>query len=171
MTELDLATIFATAIELEMTGLETYLRFGIRTKDVTGKNMYMRLAKDELDHLRIFEKYRVRLLAAQELAITPEEIKPIAFVKPELREVDVKTKGEEHADELTALQTALDLERRSIEFYANWASKTTDAELRRLLLNLKEVEESHFDLIQTEIDSLTGTGFWFGVPEFDLEAG
>lgn len=171
MAETDLATIFATAIEIEMTGLETYLRFGMRTKDVTGKNMYMRLAKDELEHLRIFEEYRSRVLAGQELGAAPSEMKPITFVRPELRKVDAQTKGEEHADELTALQTALDLERRSIEFYTNWASKTTDPELRRLLVQLKEVEESHFDLIQAEIDSLTGTGFWFGIPEFDLEAG
>ena len=171
MADKDLPSVIATAIELEMAGLETYLRLGMRTKDVTGKNMFMRLCLDELEHLRIFDEYRLKVLEGKKWRPSAGGFKPLSVVRPELREIDQKTKGEEHADELTALQTALDLERRAIEFYTNWMSKATDPELRRLLQTLKEVEESHFDLIQAEIDSLTGTGFWFGIPEFDLEAG
>jgi rubrerythrin len=170
MAELELGTILAQAVGIEMDGLEVYLRFAMQTQVPTGKNMFIRLAKDELQHLRLFEEYRSKLLAGKEVAVASSNLKPIQLAGPELRKIDRVTKGRAQADELAALEAARDFERRSIEFYARWASKTADLELRKLLLTLKEVEESHFELIQAEIDSLSGTGFWFGIPEFNLEA-
>ncbi|MDZ7372713.1 MAG: ferritin family protein [candidate division KSB1 bacterium] len=171
MSGSDVSLVVNEAIQIEINGLDSYLRFASRTRHLTGKNMFIRLAKDELEHLRLFEKLRPKLLAGQPASTQEAEVRPISFVRPQLRKVDRVTKGEEHADELTALEAALELERKSIEFYGRWAEDVADPELRKLLLSLKEVEESHFDLLQAEMDSLTGTGFWFGVPEFDLEAG
>jgi hypothetical protein len=34
-----------------------------------------------------------------------------------------------------------------------------------------EIEEAHAAIVQAEIDSVNGTGFWFDVMEFSLEAG
>jgi hypothetical protein len=34
---------------------------------------------------------------------------------------------------------------------------------------LEEMEISHYNLIQAEIDSINKTGFWFSVREFTLE--
>jgi hypothetical protein len=31
------------------------------------------------------------------------------------------------------------------------------------------MEQAHAALIQAEIDNITATGFWFGLPEFTLE--
>ena len=45
-----------TAIEVEDNGLVTFLKFARRTKDITGKNMFIRLAMDELEHRQILEK-------------------------------------------------------------------------------------------------------------------
>jgi peptide deformylase len=33
-----------------------------------------------------------------------------------------------------------------------------------------EIEEGHARIVQAEIDTLTGMGFWFDVQEFRLEA-
>ena len=168
---LDLAKAVLTAMELEMAGLETFIKLARKTKNETGKNMFLRLASDELEHMKFFHQYRLRLEKEGKWAPPAADFKPIAVVRPALQEIDAKTKGEEHADELTALRTALELERRSVEFYNGLMERTVDPEVRQLFAKLRDVEEGHYELIQAEIDSLTGQGFWFGVPEFDLEAG
>jgi hypothetical protein len=35
---------------------------------------------------------------------------------------------------------------------------------------LAEMEEAHQALLQAELDSIHGDGFWFGLPEFTLES-
>ncbi len=168
---LDLAKAILTALELEMAGLETFIKLARKTKNETGKNMFLRLANDELDHMKFFHQYRLNLEKEGKWTPPPIDFKPIAVVRPALQEIDARTKGEEHADELTALRTALELERRSVEFYNRLMERTTGREVRQLFAKLRDIEEGHYELIQAEIDSLTGQGFWFGVPEFDLEAG
>jgi rubrerythrin len=48
--------------------------------------------------------------------------------------------------------------------------KTDDADGRAMYAYLVEQEEGHHTILQGEYDYLTGTGFWFDIQEFDLEA-
>jgi hypothetical protein len=34
-----------------------------------------------------------------------------------------------------------------------------------------EIEQGHLAIVQAEIDSVSGLGFWFDMREFDLETG
>lgn len=38
-----------------------------------------------------------------------------------------------------------------------------------MFLRLAEWEDSHFELIQAELDYVKNTGFWFGVHEFKMD--
>ncbi|MDZ7378537.1 MAG: rubrerythrin, partial [candidate division KSB1 bacterium] len=49
----EVAKSLQTALAIEDQGLETYLKFARQTKDLTGKNMFIRLAMDEHEHRRI----------------------------------------------------------------------------------------------------------------------
>ena len=155
-------------IEIEKNGIKTYLDFAFRTKDCTGKNMFIKLARDEFDHMTILEKELVSLL--EKKCWIREEI-PISIaekVAPALRRIE-KIKSDDGVGELGALKTALELEKRSIEFYKSSREKITDQKAVVIFNRLIEMEESHYDLIQAEIDHIESTGFWFGIPEFSLE--
>jgi len=78
-------------------------------------------------------------------------------------------KGKRGIDQVQALQAALDQERHSIELYRSQLATATDPSARKTFRNLMEMEEAHFDIIQAELDNITETGFWFQVPEFNLE--
>ena len=39
------------------------------------------------------------------------------------------------------------------------------------IIQLVQMEESHYNIQQAELDHILGIGFWFDIPEFDLEAG
>ncbi len=48
-------------------------------------------------------------------------------------------------------------------------AKAADAGARKTFRKLMEMEEAHYEIIQAELDSITKTGFWFQIPEFNLE--
>ena len=156
-------------IVLEKTGLKNYLDYGFRTKDCTGKNMFLKLARDEFDHMTILEKELNSLLTSRcwIKEEVPESI--IEKVAPKLRDIE-KKKSEDGLKELDALKTALDGEKKSIEFYKSEQGKLKDTNAANIFNRLIEMEESHYDLIQAEIDHIEKTGFWFGIAEFSLEA-
>lgn len=156
-------------IEAEKEGLITYLRFARKTKDPTGKNMFIRLAMDEFDHMETLEKQLENLLENKcwaKVEIPKSEFEELV---PKLEERDVETKGESGVGELSALNTALDLEKKAIDFYKERQDKEKDPEAIAMYKRLVEMETSHYDIIQAEIDYIKGTGVWFGIPEFSME--
>lgn len=165
----EVLTAFKMGMETELLGLGSYLKFAKTTKDATGKNMFITLAADELEHFRILE----RALAEQKVGgdMSGIEVHPsiIQKITPKLGSRDSRIKGESGVDQVNALQTALDQERRSIELYRQQLGKPISSEARIIFERLMEMEESHYDLIQAELDSINETGFWFHIPEFDLE--
>jgi hypothetical protein len=85
---------------------------------------------------------------------------------PRLSDRDRRIRGLEGQTDLAALNTALDAEQRAARFYAEQVASGEGAAMYR---RLAEMEQAHAALIQAEIDNITATGFWFGLPEFTLE--
>jgi rubrerythrin len=158
-----------TAIEVEDNGIITFLKFARQTKETTGKNMFIRLAMDEHEHRRILEKQLHTFLENgqwEKIVIPPSELERL---RPSIREKQHRTKGESGMAELDALNTALDLEKKTATFFREQAEVVTEPAAKDLFVRLAEWEEAHFDIIQAELDSIQGTGFWFGIPEFQMD--
>jgi len=161
--------ILKTAIEIEDNGLMTFLDFARKTRDETGKNMFIRLAMDEHEHRRILEAQLAKILEGhplQNIEIPKSEIEQVA---PKIREKQQRTRGESGLKEIDALNTALDLERQAAKFFRDKAAIIDNSDAKALFIRLAEWEEAHFDIIQAELDSIQGTGFWFGIPEFQMD--
>ncbi len=158
-----------TAIEIEDQGLFNFLKFARQTKDTTGKNMFIRLAMDEHEHRRIIDKQLTNLMEGKPLVKVEIPKSEIERVAPTIREKQQKTRGESGLLEIDALNTALDLERNAAKFFREQANLVSDAEAKALFIRLAEWEDAHFDIIQAELDSIQGTGFWFGIPEFQMD--
>ncbi len=160
--------ILKKGIKIEKNGIATYLDYAFKTRDTTGKNMFIRLAEDELQHMEILEKQLEGIMCNQTWVCEdiPESI--IEKIAPRIRDLD-RPKSEQGLDELAALKTALDLEKKSIEFYKENKTKISNPEADKIFDRLIEMEESHYDLIQAEIDNIEKTGFWFGIAEFTME--
>lgn len=169
-TTQDLVELITKAIEVEKNGLSTYLKYARLTKEVTGKDMFILLASDEYEHMRLLEDMLENVTKGQEVNL-PEKIdlSIVEKVVPKLRKKARVTVGQAGADELTALKTALDMERNAIEYYQRLHDSLKDEQLRSIAHRLVEMEEGHYDMIQMQIDSVTNTGFWFDMKEFSLE--
>lgn len=165
----DVAKSLQVALTIEDQGLETYLKFARQTRDLTGKNMFIRLAMDEHEHRRIIERQLHHVLEGQPLAqveIPPSEVERIV---PAIRDKHLKTRGEAGLAEVEALTTALDLERKAAAFFRQQAEKAGSTEARAMFVRLAEWEDTHYDLIQAELDHINRTGFWLGIPEFQMD--
>ena len=160
---------YKIAIEAELVGLKTYLDLARKTSDPMGKNMFIILATDELEHYRVLQ--RAMSKAGVEGGFSGVEVHDSLFerMQPRLGQRTLRTKGEEGADQLNALRAALDSERRAAELYRQMYADAMDEEARAVFKKLIKVEEAHYDIIQAEIDHITETGHWFGMPEFDME--
>ena len=158
-----------TAIEIEDNGLLNFLRFARQTKDTTGKNMFIRLAMDEHEHRRIIEKQLTNLMEGKPLIKIEIPKSEIEQVAPTIREKQQRTRGESGLLEIDALNTALDLERKAAKFFRDQADLVDDPDAKAMFIRLAEWEDAHFDLIQAELDSIQGTGCWFGIPEFQMD--
>jgi rubrerythrin len=158
-----------TAIVAEKKSLANYLEFGLRTDDASGKNMFLRLASDELEHVNILERQSQSLQESGDWLKIEIEPSDVEMIVPRLGEKDVKIRGTSGQDQVTALHTALALEKRSHDFYAVQARQTNDAKAREMYQRLAEMEAAHYELVQAEIDAIGNTGFWLGLREFSLE--
>lgn len=158
-----------TALESEKTGLINYLNFAYQTKDETGKNMFLRLAMDEFEHMRLLEQQEHSM--QQKECFLPMTIEPSIIEKlaPKLQAKDIRIRGKQGIDQLAALRTALELEDQAIKFYRAQAETNPDTNAKTMFARLVEMEQAHYELLQAEIDAIEKTGFWFNLREFSLE--
>ena len=158
-----------TALAVEENGLKTYLNFALQTKDQNGKNMFIRLAMDEQEHRRIIGEQLDQLAEGKPWKAVEVALSVLEKVAPKIHVEDQRIKGESGLLALDALETALEMERAAADLFAGQARLATDSEARALFLRLKEWEDAHYEIIQAEIDSIKGTGLWFGMSEFQMD--
>lgn len=167
-TETEMA-ILALAIEAEKESLRQYLNFAWQTKDTSGKNMFIRLALDEYHHWQVLEENVCALQKLREWANFTPFYSGLEQLVPKLSDKSIRIKGSDGQNELSALQTALELENSARNFYLQQAATVQSHSAQNLFRRLAEIEQTHIEIIQAEIDSILKTGFWFGLPEFSME--
>lgn len=169
-TKDEILKAYGFAIELEKESLKSYLDLAKRTHDVTGKNMFIWLAREEYEHMRILESIRDKVLQDQPIGKVEIEEDELQKLLPDIKKLEKKKSSVAETHQIHALQAALEHEAQSRDFYKEQAEKTEDPELKQLFTRLAEMEQAHYDLILAQLDFIKGTGFWFGIPEFDIES-
>jgi rubrerythrin len=164
MTSPETLAALAIATEAEKQSLRTYLGLAWNTHDASGKQMFIRLATDEFEHMRLLETWRIE--QAPPAAV---ELSAIERLVPRLSDKSLQIRGTSGQHQLSALNAALDLERSARTFYAEQARLSETGPARDTFTRLAEMESAHYELLQAEIDNISEDGFWFGLREFTLE--
>jgi rubrerythrin len=118
--------------------------------------MFQRLAAEESDHLRRLQaEHRALLEENQWLRREPTRL-PVSrkiaqeiFPQKELLRLQVT----DEMTELQALDLAMDLERRSHEFFEAFANQLTDPSGRKAFLDFAKAEEAHLEELRAEYDA------------------
>jgi Fur family ferric uptake transcriptional regulator len=154
-------TVVRDAIELtlaiERRGYTFYTNASRKTKNGSGRLMFQRLAAEESDHLRKLQAEHHSLLEKHEwlkreparLSLSRKIVEEI-FPQKELLKIEVK----DETSDLDALNIAMNLERRSHQFFTDFAKQISDANGRRIFMEFARDEESHLQALVKEYNTL-----------------
>jgi rubrerythrin len=161
-----------TALHYEGRVIAVYFDAMHRSQDPIAKKVFKTLNEDEASHVRYLKEKLDELTTAGrvkpgKLATT---IPPAEKIGAALKDSRGRAASPASEEELNLLRRALALEIETCEFYQKMA-RDLPTEDRALFERFVEIEEGHRAIVQAEIDSITGTSFWFDIPEFRLEAG
>lgn len=155
------------ALEAEKEGLIMFLKFAKDTESITGKNMFITLAQDEMAHIRDLESMATELTETGAIEGNFFEGKPISTINKE--ELKKKITESSNAEDLDAIDLAIEQEKQAITHYTKCADDAqTDIE-RKIYLQLMEEEKVHQLILEAEKDSMKGSGFWVDFREFTPE--
>jgi rubrerythrin len=158
-----------TAIEYETKIRDLYKAAAESTQDPAATRIFNALGDDEQGHLAYLEdrlrqwRKTGRITAERlETTIPSREVisREVEKLKPRLAEDDQKS-------EKQMFSKALHLEVETSRFYEQMVAEMTD-EGQKMFARFVEIENGHIDMVQAELDYISGTGYWFDVKEFDM---
>jgi len=162
-----------TAIEFERKVLKVYQDAGKNAVDPVGRSVFSQLAKEEAGHVaylesRLTEWQKGGHIAWEELRTVVPDKERIAEGRKRLAK---PMRGKPaSATEVEYLKRALVAEKETSAFYRRMVSELAE-ERRTLFARFLEIEEGHVAIVEAELDAVSGSGFWFGLKEFDVEKG
>lgn len=162
------AQAMRTAIDMEKSGHRFFSDAAATVTNEAGRKVFRRLASEEMVHLQVFEKIFTALTQGTDWKKAVGQIEPVKRV-PYFDEAKKQFKAADMSVELDYLRKALDLERNAMTFFAKAAREAETPEARDVFQSILAEEQSHYDLIQAEIDSINGSGYWFDVQEFYMD--
>lgn len=157
------------AYEAEKTGLRSYLKYAKETKVGAGKNMFVQLAADEVDHMELIEKFTEKVMAGEPLEAVKVPQGRLSKFMPKTSDASLQAIDKGAIGDEEALKIALEHEKKAMEFYQKESEKSTNPNVKDFFAKLAEVESKHYAIIQAELDFIRKDGFWFDAMEFSVE--
>ena len=155
--------VLSQALKLEREGRAFYLQAAKATVDAKGKEVFASLAADEQKHAEMI----LRQLDAVEgngafVPLPDVNVIPIdanARIFP-LSAKEIRSKVGVDSNALEAIQVALENEVRSYDLYREASQETDDLVAKALYTWLVQAEHTHFELLMSNWQSLSGMGGW-----------
>jgi len=165
----ELIMAFKTAYEAEKEGMRTYLHFAKETNVAGGKDMFIQLALDEVDHMEMIEKFMEKTLKGE--TYTPVEVPAgrLSKILPDLDDASRQKTEKSSVSDEKAIKVGMEQEEKAKKFYLEEAGKADDSIVKAFFEKLAAVEQKHYDILSAELSFMQKDGFWFDAMEFSLE--
>lgn len=170
---MNLGDAITTALEFETKVRNVYRDAVSKAQDPVAKRVFGALEKEEQEHLeylanRLSEWKKDGKVAVARLDTSvPTRPQIASEVKKIEGKLATKAPGQASDVEVDMLKRAFELEVETANFYKKMVSELS-GEGQALFARFVEIEEGHQAIVQAEIDSVTGMGFWFDFQEFDM---
>lgn len=170
---MNLEQAIKTALEYENKVHETYKEAMDKAEDEVGKRVFGVLAKEELGHIQYLESCLEKWKEAGKL--TPEALDTAIPTQTKIDEgagklkQQLEQKREPRPVEVELLRRAIEVETETSNFYKQMVSELGDE--GELFRRFVEIEEGHLAIVKAELDSVTGMGYWFDMPEWQFQDG
>jgi rubrerythrin len=180
--EFDMEEILSVAIATEWEGYAFYRTLAEKTRSPLGKEMFNRLAEEEVEHVRVLEQVSC---AYSDGCVYMDYDTALEYIECEvdLDEVDeewatctetapIFKQGVDRAErlnDLDALRIASETEAAAVVHYREAAETAPNEEARSFFSHLVKIESGHQKLLAAEYDYYAANGFYFDQREFSLE--
>ena len=156
------------AIKLEVNGRKFFNHAAEVTEHEKGKKMFLFLAEEEVKHLETFSKMFSEILGGDDWRtyIGHRDLEGEAPLVEKLKER--LSRGERKSD-LEALSIGMELEMAAITFFQRAAAAADDPVAAKIFQDIAEEEKFHYDLLQSQHDSVNNSGFWLDGAEFQMD--
>ena len=164
-----------TALQYERRVRGVYEEAAARASDEAAKKMLQVMVGEEQRHVeyleaRLAEWKSTGKVRAAALATDLPSAKVIREGVARLKE-RLGMPERERREAIETLNRALEVERETSAFYEQMVRQLVGAAERAMFQRFLEIEAGHYAIVQAELDSVQGLGYWFDVQEFHLEAG
>ncbi len=162
----------AVAVDFEKKVRDHYLRGAKEIPDPQGRKVFAILGKEEQGHVDYLQHCLAEWKKTGKVPNVPlKSILPKGskWIEAERKKVSGKGKRDASKTELDALKVALQHEREADAFYHKLVNELPTDD-RQLFAKFLEIEDGHLAIVQAQLDSVQGMGFWFDIAEFRLEA-
>ncbi len=171
---MDLEEAIKTAIEYETRVRNVYLDAEEKATNPVGKRVFKVLVSEEQRHLeylesRLDEWSKTGAITIESLdTVLPSADEIESEINKLKNRIDIDQSDKRYTDvELQMLKKALEVEDETSNFYIRMVDELPD-DGKKLFKRFVEIEVGHKAIVQAEIDAVTGMGFWFDMPEFNL---
>jgi len=157
---------------MEVYGEEYFRKMSDWVKHPNTKSMFLSLARQERRHIEVLGEELTRIEGGGDW-ISPSSVKPGSGSAADYRVFkDGTREGQEidpKASELEAIRLAMEVEKRSIEYYRKAGAEVTGSNAKKVFSWLVGEEAGHLTILTAEYDNRSRSGFYFDTPEFSLE--
>ena len=163
-----------TAVQMEIDGKEFYLKASRESGNDLGRNLLGQLSAEEDLHRQRFEEIYRRIRderAWPDIQLSPDRSQDLkTMFAAESEEVGSDTTALQ--TELDAVQTAMDMENKSYDFYRAQSGKATHETEKRFYEAVANEESVHHALLLDYYEYLEDPAQWFTMKEHpSLDAG
>lgn len=168
---MDSTALFQEALKFEEKIRDLYKRADATIDDPRGKAIFRALADDEQSHVDFLNYSLEQLKEKGEIDISrlTSPLPAPARIALKISEMETKIPERMLGDIKNVLNSALQLEKETSDFYEESCSKTS-GEIRSIFQKFLEIEQRHTELVRLELDHAQGHGMWFDFMEVNLES-
>ena len=140
---MELKKALQTALDFEKKGHHLYEEISTKTENPIVAKTFRYLANQELIHIEVIKEY----MEKEKIELKGDKLKETKkFFSMTVKEF--KERAELSEDDLKAHETALELEKRSYNFYKTQSERTTNKELKKFFGFLMKQENNHYEFVQ-----------------------
>jgi len=157
----DLSIALNTAIKMEKTGYDLYMKAAQKTSNMLGRSTLEAIAAKELDHIKAIEEF-----AEKNINNAIESIKPhtkAEYVHAVMNKLakDLDRNIKKDSDLEKAYKAAMGLEKSSFKFYQDLSNRSTDAQSKDFFKFLMGEENTHYELLSETLEYLNDPKDWY----------
>ena len=162
-----------TALDFENRVRVVYQEAVARAVDPTAKRMLEVMVAEEQRHVeylesRLAEWKQTGKVSAAALGTDIPSAKRIQEGVNQLKD-RMQLPENQRREAIDTLKRAIAVEDETSTFYEKMVNELPAGEQQQMFQRFLEIESGHAAIVQAELDSVQGNGFWFDVREFGLE--